>query len=521
MDALLTVLSNITLYCAVLLLPVVVLWIVSGRSLVDFVVFGRVLSNGRKKEDLSQIDPEILTSCIQDLRMGSDLSMAYRRMTHIPLCIVCSPGAETITKVDLTECRIRDLSNLSYFPSLELLVLDKNKLESISTCPKLIKLHTLWCNNNCIRDLASFLRDVAVKFPNIYHLSLMRNPVTPEAVIWSDGVDYATETTEEMQKRLKYHKYRLAVLSILPQIRILDDESVTPEEHAEAQELGDSVEWIVEESMVNKDETDEWTWPVGFDPPVEWLRNSDKIDLMRGVQNQLDECGEDFRAMARESYWDVNKRTVTRYLEAALWKPLLNGVPVADAILETIRWRRSYPIPIQNKELLLSGLAPGSFIVSGQSKEGWPIVYVLFHNDTAMNSAVNAKCLLYTFERAIQSLPAQKQEFALLIDTKGFGYNNVPPMTVISEMSEILAKHMPRRLGVVFVINVSYVVHWVYDMVSIAMSEVTRNKFRFISSNKEEMRRIIGEFTHCTPNQPSVSRSLTFSTSPILLSEHR
>jgi hypothetical protein len=187
----------------------------------------------------------------------------------------------------------------------------------------------------------------------------------------------------------------------------------------------------------------------------------------------------------------------------------------------SIRWRRSFATPSKNKELLLSGVAPGSFIVSGQSNEVWPVVYVLFHNDTAINSAVNAKCLLYTFERAIQSLPAQKQEFALLIDTKGFGYNNVPPMTVISEMSEILAKHMPRRLGVVFVINVSYVVHWVYDMVSIAMSEVTRNKFRFISSNKEEMRRIIGEFTHCTPNQPSVSRSLTFSTSPILLSEHR
>lgn len=67
-------------------------------------------------------------------------------------------------------------------------------------------------------------------------------------------------------------------------------------------------------------------------------------------------------------------------------------------------------------------------------------------------------------------------------------------MAIISEMSEILAKHMPRRLGVVFVVNVSYVVHWVYDMVSIAMSEVTRNKFRFISSSKDEMRRVIGDY---------------------------
>jgi len=131
--------------------------------------------------------------------------------------------------------------------------------------------------------------------------------------------------------------------------------------------------------------------------------------------------------------------------------------------------------------------------VTGRSKDDWPIVYVLFHNDKLSEPSVNAKCLLYSFERAIQSLPPQKQEFVLVIDTKGFGYSNVPPMNIVSEMSEILAKHMPRRLGVVFVVNVSYVVHWVYDMVSIAMSEVTRNKFRFISSNKDDMRRIMGK----------------------------
>lgn len=118
------------MFIATLLLPAIVLWLASGRNLVDFIKFGRALaSSGRQREDVSQIDPEILASCIQDLRMGDDLSVAYRQMDHIPLCIVHSRGADTITKVDLTECGICDLSNLSYFTALELLVLDKNKLE--------------------------------------------------------------------------------------------------------------------------------------------------------------------------------------------------------------------------------------------------------------------------------------------------------------------------------------------------------------------------------------------------------
>ena len=492
MSGLSEALGNVVLYVVTLLLPAAVLWVVSGRSLADFISFGSSLGK-RVKEDTTDIDTEILASCIQDLRMGNDLSLAYRQVARIPLCIVHSSGAESITKVDLTECGIRDLSNLSYFPSLELLVLDKNRLDGISTCPKLARLHTLWCNNNRITDLGNFLKEVAIKFPNIYHLSMMRNPATPETVIWSDGIDYANETSEDMNRRIKYHKYRLAVLSVLPQIRILDDESVTPEEHAEAQELGDSIDFFEEDVPLCRDETETWKWPDGYDPPAEWLRNPDKVEMIRSVQTQLDACGEDFRALAADSMWDVNKRTVSRYLEASLWKPCLNGVPVATAILESVRWRRLYPIPIKDRALLHQGLSKGSFIVTGESKDKWPILYVLFHNDKLSDPAVNAKCLLYSFERAIQSMPPQKQEFVLVIDTKGFGYANVPPMHIVSEMSEILAKHMPRRLGVVFVVNVSYVVHWVYDMVSIAMSEVTRNKFRFISSNKDDMRRIMGQ----------------------------
>lgn len=61
--------------------------------------------------------------------MGDDLSLAYHNLKHIPLYLVCSQGVETIKSIDLTECGIKDLTNLKYFTSLESLVLDKNGLE--------------------------------------------------------------------------------------------------------------------------------------------------------------------------------------------------------------------------------------------------------------------------------------------------------------------------------------------------------------------------------------------------------
>lgn len=75
---------------------------------------------------------------------------------------------------------IRNLLNLSYFSSLETLVLDKNNLDSLETCPLLPNLRTLWANNNNISDLGIFLTDVANKCPRLTYLSLMRNPIVPD-----------------------------------------------------------------------------------------------------------------------------------------------------------------------------------------------------------------------------------------------------------------------------------------------------------------------------------------------------
>jgi len=507
--------TSIYLFC--MLGPAFFLWFASGRNLLDFLGIGQwIKSSDGQKEDTSKIDAELLKSCIQDLRMGNELSLAFRQLDHIPLCIATSRGADTITKLDLTECNICDLSNLCYFPALELLVLDKNGLSSISTCPVLPKLHTLWCNHNSISSLGSFLGDVARKFPNIYYLSLMRNPVNPDGGVLGGlgiigrggrgglGDNSDSDEDEELEgeegakvKKAEeaYTKYRLAVLSRLPHVRVLDDEDVTPEEHKQAQEEGEYSIKKAQDASLNRDEDEHWKWPKGYTPPSHWLRDVEKMALIRDVQKDLDNCGEDFRSLAKKSAWEVNKRLVSRYLEASLWQPILNGLPVATAILNTIRFRATYPMPIRDKALLEKGLTGGPFIVSTtRSRQGWPILYLLFHNQKCMDAKINSVCLLYSMERAIQSLDPQNQEIVLFIDTKGFGYANVPSMAILSEMSEILAKHMPRRLGVVFVVNVSYVVNWVYDMVSIAMSEVTRQKFRFISSNKEEMKKIIGEY---------------------------
>ena len=65
-----------------------------------------------------------------------------------------STEAANVTHLDLTECNVKVLGNLRLYQRLETLILDKNGLKRISSCPVVSSLETLWCNNNDIEDLA-------------------------------------------------------------------------------------------------------------------------------------------------------------------------------------------------------------------------------------------------------------------------------------------------------------------------------------------------------------------------------
>ena len=78
-----------------------------------------------------------------------------------------------------------------YFPNLDTLVLDKNALSDLDSCPPLARLSTLWCNNNEVQDLPGFLAAVGSKFPTLQYLSIMKNPSVPDMVGAAGAADGA------------------------------------------------------------------------------------------------------------------------------------------------------------------------------------------------------------------------------------------------------------------------------------------------------------------------------------------
>jgi hypothetical protein len=140
----------------------------------------------------------------------------------------------------------------------------------------------------------------------------------------------------------------------------------------------------------------------------------------------------------------------------------------------------------------IAGLSNGGMHISGCAKDGSPVIYVCLSKQVA-DAEVNMFCFVYMFERAIQMLPPQLNEYVLVIDCDGMGFQHVPPVSTVSAMSKIFGRHHPRRLGHVFVVFGGFLVNWAYDIISGYLPEVTKRKVNFVSGGLDEMRSRMGK----------------------------
>lgn len=459
---------------------------------------------------------ELKSLKIEELRIGSDLSLAYRRIDFIPKSLAQSPGFNTISKVDLTECGICDLINLKYFINLEILVLDKNELTNISTCPALVNLHTLWCNNNKITDLKSFLYQCEDRFPKLNYLSIMRNPSVPSLISEDTGnfnlhpvisrsssattaANFVSNVADGCLVNTHIYKdfYRVAVLFTLPYLTILDGVDVSSAEKLMAERSGDRMfeKYFSEDKTVVNEDSPLWVWPDGYDPPESIVKSKHKMLLISNVQEYLDKAVPNFRELAESTYFDVNKRVICRYYESHKWQDSIPSSRIGNAILKTIYWRIAFPFPYYRIHTLTNELSTGFIVVAGRSYSGHPLVIMNFSRQRNISPADYTKLIIYSFERAIYlHMPKDLQSFYLLVDCLGLSYSHFPSMQTVQEIIDVLLHHYCGRLEKIFVFNTSWLTNKFYGMISYAISEVTKEKIKFISGGKDAIASALGAY---------------------------
>jgi hypothetical protein len=154
----------------------------------------------------------------------TDINLSSRGLTKLTEAIVKNFGA-TAKRIDLTDNEIKSGALFDQMTSLEVLVLDKNSIETFESWPVLKNITTLWLNNNKISDINGAMDFIAKTFPNLAYLSMMKNPACPN-MYFSDGEAEA------------YQRYRYYVIHRLKKLQFLDATPVDAEERKEAEKRG-------------------------------------------------------------------------------------------------------------------------------------------------------------------------------------------------------------------------------------------------------------------------------------------
>lgn len=115
--------------------------------------------------------------------------------------------------IDISHNKLSNAGFLTGFSKLLLINADYNFFTSLGSFPALPTLDTLCVNSNQISDLTVTLENIETKYPNIKHLSLMRNPCCP----------FLDERVTD-QERINY---RMTVLASLPYLISLDGSMVS------------------------------------------------------------------------------------------------------------------------------------------------------------------------------------------------------------------------------------------------------------------------------------------------------
>jgi len=155
---------------------------------------------------------------------NTDINLSSRGLNKLTEKIVQNFGT-TARRLDLTDNEIKSGALFDQMTALEVLVLDKNKIETFESWPVMKNVTTLWLNNNKISDINATMDFISKTFPNLSYLSMMKNPACPN-MYFSDGEAEA------------YQRYRYFVIHRLKKIQFLDATPVDAEERKEAEKRG-------------------------------------------------------------------------------------------------------------------------------------------------------------------------------------------------------------------------------------------------------------------------------------------
>jgi hypothetical protein len=164
---------------------------------------------------------------------------------------------------------------------------------------------------------------------------------------------------------------------------------------------------------------------------------------------------------------------------------LLNG---------SLEWRAKYKPDAIDARSIEAEAKQGKLFQHGFDKFGRPLVYMYPARSFSTDYASGVKLLVYTMERAVESMGEGVEQLIWFIDFNGMTKENSIPISVAKETIEILSNQYPERLGAAFFIDTPSLFTMFYKAISPFINSVTRSKIHFVNGTLEEKKKLLAPY---------------------------
>ncbi|PFH34548.1 CRAL/TRIO domain-containing protein [Besnoitia besnoiti] len=190
-----------------------------------------------------------------------------------------------------------------------------------------------------------------------------------------------------------------------------------------------------------------------------------------------------------ELVWLDDDLLLSRYLRSYNW----DQAEAQKQLLKTLSWRRVRKPHCIPPEEVVGTAQKGSIYRKGFDSRGRAIIYFKPGRDSGTSSNSSQQYILYTVERAMQSLDrlSGRDQLVFLLDFNGWGLSQLPKTEVSREIVSILNDHYTDVLAEAYIVNAPSYFDAIWRLVSLMVHPDTAKKVQFLhTSNAKDLARL-------------------------------
>ncbi|OJD22567.1 hypothetical protein ACJ73_06081 [Blastomyces percursus] len=171
----------------------------------------------------------------------------------------------------------------------------------------------------------------------------------------------------------------------------------------------------------------------------------------------------------------MTRECLLRYLRATKW----DLTAAANRLRGTLTWRREYDLAKLTPDYISVENETGKQVILGYDVNARPCLYLNPARQNTTYSERQVQHLVFMVERVIDLMGPDQESLALLVNFSDTRSGQNATIGQGRQVLSILQNHYPERLGRALVVNIPFLIHGFFKIITPFIDPLTRTKLKF------------------------------------------